>query len=248
MRSILAVPLVQDGATTAVLALVSTGSSRIGLENLPMLELISEQIRLMLDNERLFTAFTEQYLETVKAIARSLDARRPHTEHHHDRVAAVADAVAAELGFSAIERRDLQMAALVHDVGLAGVAGAADAYLADIEHPSVGAGMIEGLPLPSSVIEGVACHHEWFDGWGFPRGLRGAEIPLNGRVLALAEFVIETGGGDSLSEPWSSERLGQEIAGRRGSQFDPEVADAAVLLLERGALRHSRQDMPGSNE
>ena len=96
--------------------------------------------------------------------------------------------------------------------------------------------MIESLPLAPGVVEAVEGHHEWFDGWGFPRGLRGDQLHPLARVLALAEFAVEAAGGDAVQGPWPPTRLAAEIRERRGSQFDPDVADAAVRLLDGGRM------------
>jgi len=95
---------------------------------------------------------------------------------------------------------------------------------------------VEHLPLHPSVAAAVATHHEWMDGWGFPLGLKGDEIPLAGRVLGTAEFLIEQSSGDPVSRPLSPERLAEELERRRGSQFDPPVVSAALALIERGGL------------
>ncbi|HET7566790.1 MAG TPA: HD domain-containing phosphohydrolase [Gaiellaceae bacterium] len=238
---LLAVPLFDGERAVALLALVDTSGGGLEPGSLVLLETLAEQIRLMLDNEALFDRFVSRYLDTVKAIAEALDARRPETHGHHRRTAEVTGAIAAELGLPAEERAALETAALVHDVGLAGVAATADAYLADLEHPTVGAGMLEALPLAPGVVEAVEGHHEWFDGWGFPQGLRGERLHPLARVLALAEFVLEAGGGGPLGDPWPAERLATEIRERRGTQFDPEVADAALRLLDGGWRPHQTE-------
>ena len=236
VRSMLAVPLIAGARVEALLALVDLGGGRLDPASLVLLETLAEHIRLMLGNEQLFDEFVDRYLQTLRGLAESLDARSPATFGHHARVAAIADAVAAELGLSPDARDALRTAALVHDVGLAGVAASPDAYVADIEHPTIGAGMLESLPLAPGVVEAVEGHHEWFDGWGFPRGARGHQLHPLARILALAEFGVEAAGGDSVQPPWSPSRLAEEIRERRGSQFDPEVADAAVRLLDGGRM------------
>ena len=80
----------------------------------------------------------------------------------------------------------------------------------------------------------MAAHHEWYDGWGFPNSLRGEEIPRPARVLAAAEFIAEMAAGDPVREPWDAARIAAELRQRRGSQFDPFVADAALSLLQTG--------------
>jgi HD-GYP domain-containing protein (c-di-GMP phosphodiesterase class II) len=121
-------------------------------------------------------------------------------------------------------------------VGLAAVADDDEAFEANLEHPLVGATMVEHLSLEHDVAEAIATHHEWFDGWGFPRGLRGEQIPLAGRVLAAAEFLVEMATPLPVREGYGAQRLVEELEQRRGSQFDPQVVDAAVQLLRRSAI------------
>jgi response regulator RpfG family c-di-GMP phosphodiesterase len=109
------------------------------------------------------------------------------------------------------------------------------AFEADIQHPAVGASLVEHLPLHRCVAQAIACHHEWFDGWGFPDGLQGRAIPRAGRVLAMAEFLVEMSTPDVIRPAWTAEQLVEEIRQRRGSQFDPEVADLASALIESRA-------------
>lgn len=232
----IAVPLVEQGEPLGIFALDFGAGQTFDENALKLLEAFAEQVRLMLHNARLFATFSDSYLGTVKGLAVALDARRPHTRDHHERVAAVAVELARELGGGEEELAALREAGLIHDVGLAGAVGVEGGSDADVEHPTLGASLIEHLPLPPAIAAAVATHHEWLDGWGFPRGLHGDEIPRAGRILALAEFAVEMGTGDAVREPWPADRLAEEIAQRRGSQFDPEVADAALRLAARGGL------------
>ena len=232
----IAVPLLEEGEPLGVFVLDFGPGAGFDPAALELLERFAEQIGLMLHNARLFATFSDRYLETVKGLASALDARREHTRGHHGRVAAVAVELARELGSGGAEERAVHDAGLVHDVGLAGAVGVEGGGDADVEHPTLGASLIEHLPIPAAVPGAVATHHEWYDGWGFPRGLSGDQIPRSGRILALAEFLVEMGMGDGLREPWPATRLADEVARRRGSQFDPEIADAALRLGARGAL------------
>jgi putative nucleotidyltransferase with HDIG domain len=236
LASPIAVPLLDHNEPLGIFALDFGPSGSFDENALSLLEAFSEQVRLMLHNARLFASFSDSYLDTVKGLAAALDARRPHTHDHHQRVADLAVALVRELGGSEEEAWALREAGLIHDVGLAGAVGIEGGSDADVEHPTLGASLIEHLPLPDAIAAGVATHHEWLDGWGFPRGRKGEEIPRSGRILGLAEFVVEMATGDALREPWGSERIAAEISQRRGSQFDPTVADAALALAARGAL------------
>jgi HD-GYP domain-containing protein (c-di-GMP phosphodiesterase class II) len=115
------------------------------------------------------------------------------------------------------------------------MAGGTD-YQSDVDHPSVGGGLIEQLPLHPWVAPSIAAHHEWWDGWGFPEGLSGDAIARGGRILAVAEFLDEMSSGDPVRDPWGPERLAAEIGVRTGSQFEPDVAAAAIRLVRQDAL------------
>lgn len=238
IRSMLAVPLLAGSQPLGIFALADLGKGAAFDEHsLELLETFAEQVRLMLDNDRLFHDFSHRYLETVKGLAASLDARRPYTQGHHRKVTSVAVALARELGLPAEEVEAIRTAGEIHDVGLAGIAEGEHADRADVEHPTVGAGLVEHLPLHPLVASSVATHHEWLSGWGFPRGLAGDEIPIGGRVLAAAEFVVEMSTADPIRGARSPERLAEDLKQRSGSQLDPSVVEAALDLLRRGELQ-----------
>lgn len=90
--------------------------------------------------------------------------------------------------------------------------------------------MISILPLPQGVVDAVATHHE-YDGWGFPKGLKGDEISLEGRILALAEYFVEATTVTEIRPSMSLNKLMQEIEVRRGNQFAPAVVDALLEIL-----------------
>ena len=92
------------------------------------------------------------------------------------------------------------------------------------------------MPLHPWVAESVAAHHEWWDGWGFPRGLAGEAIPRGGRILAAAEFLDEMSSGDPVRAPWGVEKLVAELEVRAGKQLEPEVAQAVIRLLRQDGV------------
>jgi len=237
IRSILAVPLLEDGQPLGVFALASfSEDNAVGAEGLDLLATYATQATLMLNDRRLFESFSGRYLETVKGLARSLDARKPYLRDHHRLVTEVAVSLGGGLALAEPEIEALRTAGLVHDVGMAGVGDDDTAFEANLEHPVVGASMVAHLPMDPSVAAAIATHHEWYDGWGFPAGLRGDGIPLAGRVLALAEFLIEMATPSPLREAWDKSRLAEELEQRRGSQFDPTVVAAALPLLHSDGL------------
>ena len=234
--SILAVPLLDEERPLGVFALLNFGEGETFTEaNLTLLGTYTEQIRLMLGNARLFADFRRRYLETLRGLAASLDARRPSTSDHHVRVERVSRALAGAMDAGPAEVETVALAAAVHDIGLLAMTET-EAFAADQEHPLIGAAMVEHLPLDPAVAEAIATHHEWYDGWGFPRGLRGEEVGRPGRILAVAEFLVEMAEAPMGLAPADAHRLAGELEIRRGSQLDPAATDAALRLLETGRL------------
>jgi GAF domain-containing protein len=232
IRSILAVPLIREGAPLGVVALTTfTRAAAFTEHNLDLLASFAEQVSLMLENQRVAEDFSARYLGVLEGIARSLDARRPETAGYHARVSRAAAALATALALDPGEVDAVRRAGLIHDVGLAAIPAAEQAFLADVEHPAVAAQLVDALPLHPSVAAAVACHHEWYDGWGVPRGLQRDGIPMAGRVLALAAFAVEMSCGDVARQPWPLARVADEVRRRRGTQFDPDLVDTGLPAL-----------------
>lgn len=234
LRTILAVPLVEQRAVLGVLGLVSFSERRApAAHSLTLLGVLAEQIQLVLGNVRLLELFNQQYIDTIHTLARALDARYPRAAAHHRRVTDVALEIAEELGWGAGRLETLRIAGLAHDVGMCGIVEVEHGYQADFYHPTVGADMFDVLPNGRATGEIIAAHHEWYDGWGFPNGLRGDEIPEGARILALAEFVVESTTANPIRPAMPPSRLLEEVNTRRGRQFDPVVVQAWQAIFER---------------
>ncbi|RME83748.1 MAG: HD domain-containing protein [Caldilineae bacterium] len=235
IRALLAVPLTDAERVLGVLGLLNLDAGTTPAEHsLNLLAIFAEQIQLVLGNVRLFEAFNRQFVGTLHALARALDARYPHTAAHHRRVTDWALAIGREMALSEAQLQALREAALAHDVGMCGIVEVEHGFQADFHHPSIGASMFELLPQGRAVGEIVASHHEWYDGWGFPQGLKGEEIPPGARILALAEFVVESTTADPIQGAMPPSKLMAEVQIRRGRQFDPAVVDAWMAIFERG--------------
>lgn len=233
VRSILAVPLMEEERLLGLFALVNFQQGETFADySLKLLSSFSEQIRLVLGNARLLDQFTQRYLETLEALDKAVDLRNPATVSHTERVTALAVAIAVKMGLSPHEVDIIRTAAKIHDVGMCGITEAGQGFQADYNHPTIGADMVRILALPPGVADAIVSHHEWFDGWGYPNGLKGNEITLGGRILALAEYFVETTTANEFQPTFTWTKLKEEIEIRRGSQFDPAVVDALLALVE----------------
>jgi HD-GYP domain-containing protein (c-di-GMP phosphodiesterase class II) len=242
VRSILAVPLLEGHRPLGIFALVNlTSGGQFDVEALDLLAAFAEQARLMLGNAQLFDRFVDRYLGTLRGLASALDARRPWTHGHHPAVTRIATAVAVELGLDPATVDAVRTAAEIHDVGMAGLA-AGEAWAVDVEHASVATSLVEHLPLHPAVAPAIGTHHEWFDGWGLPNGLRGDEIPIGGRIIGLAVVATELLAGDPVRPAYALPQVLDELERRAGSQFDPRVVAAATRVLPGLGLDRIMED------
>jgi HD-GYP domain-containing protein (c-di-GMP phosphodiesterase class II) len=187
----------------------------------------------------------ESYFATVKILATSIDARDDYTMQHSARVAAMSLMVAEELGLGAEEQRDLEVAALVHDLGKIRIpdhilkkAGPLDddEFSRVKRHPSDGADILGYSRVLRRFIPAVLYHHEWHNGGGYPEGLRGNEIPLFAAIIALADSYDAMTSSRPYRAGLTAEYAIGEIIRCRGTQFDPHLADCFVAAVRRRNL------------
>lgn len=180
----------------------------------------------------------------LDALIRSVDLKDQYTKAHCDVVADYAARLAAEVGLSGEVQRALHMAGLLHDVGKIVVPdeilkkpGALTPEEYDVmkRHVSIGEVLIRELPRMKDVAQAVACHHERFDGKGYPRGLRGDDIPLIGRIISIADAFSAM----SLDRPYRKalppHEVVKQLADGAGSQFDPDLVDVFLSIIREDA-------------
>lgn len=234
IRSILAVPLVEANRLHGIFALINFEASKtFEDQSLTILKSFCEQIKLVLNNSKLFEDFTERYLGTLKALSESYDVRSPYGAGHSLRVAATAVELGKALGLNDGQLAHLELAASVHDVGMCGVVEIKTGFRADFNHPTISASLVEVVPISPEVTEAIRTHHEWFDGWGYPEGLKGEAIPILGRILAVAEYYEEIRVGGQRDKQRTPETLEEDLQTRSGTQFDPQVVDALRMLIRK---------------
>jgi len=182
----------------------------------------------------------EAYVSMVRVIAASLDARDPYTMGHSTRVARMACALGRRLGMDEKELSNLERAAIFHDLGKM---GAPDVVLKGGEpmspseeermknHPVDGTEILRMAPFLHRYIPVVRAHHEWYNGEGYPDGIKGDDIPIHAQIIALADAFDAMTTDRPYREALSSEEAIDEILGFRGTQFSPELADAFAKMV-----------------
>lgn len=192
-----------------------------------------------------YTARLERaVLGTVDAVARMMDMRDPYTAGHERRVGELAALIAAEMGLSENVQQGLRIAGGVHDVGkitvpaeILGKPGKISAVEFEIikTHAEQGYEVLKGVDFPWPVAEVARQHHERVDGSGYPRGLKGDQIILEARILAVADVVEAMATHRPYRPAQGIAKALDEITRGAGTAFDPPVVDACLKLFrEKG--------------
>jgi len=178
--------------------------------------------------------------EVNMALANAIEAKDSYTRGHSERLAKLAGACAERMGLSRDEAAAVRLGAILHDVGKIGIpdrilrqsmALTEDEMAWMRRHPQIGAdiiGPVEGLHHVAPLIRH---HHEKFDGTGYPKGLKGEDIPLGSRIISVAD-AFEAMVADRIYRPsLGLNKALEEIKTGRGSHFDPRVVDAFLDLI-----------------
>jgi HD-GYP domain-containing protein (c-di-GMP phosphodiesterase class II) len=176
----------------------------------------------------------------LPGLCEAIDAR-PYMKGHGSRVSALAEAIALRLGWSAERIRRLRIGALLHDVGKLAVADTiwdkaerlSDGEVQEIRrHPNAGVRILAKQPDFRFAIPHVLFHHEHWDGRGYPHGRRGAAIPLEARVLAVADAFDAMTSNRPYRRALTVAEAIAEVDRCAGSQFDPEIAEIFLEVWE----------------
>jgi putative nucleotidyltransferase with HDIG domain len=248
IRSVMCVPLrTTDEILGALYVDSQSGPGRFSEEDLELLAAIGNHTGVALHRVRLLGELERLLLDTVRAIAATIDAKDGYTHRHSERVAALASRIATEMGLGAKQQEIAELSALLHDVGKIAVPDSilnkpgrltVEEFAEMRKHPVHGARILANIksPLVSAVLPGVQYHHEKWDGSGYPEGLSGSGIPLLGRLLGVADFLDALTSVRAYHAAKPLDDVVQLIAQGAGVHFDPEIADAVVRLHARGAL------------
>ena len=207
--------------------------------------LVKRHERKMQEQLEMANKQIEMGKQTVIAIARTVDAKDQRTSDHSKRVAIYSAQIARAYGLDEKQCRDIEWSAQMHDIGKIGIPDAIlnkPARLTDEEyatmksHTTRGAEILKDFTLLDNVIDGAQYHHERYDGRGYPKGLKGEEIPLFARIIGVADaFDAMTANRIYRQQMDFSYVLG-EMQRCRGTQFDPKFVDILLKLINDGTI------------
>ncbi len=240
-RKMVYVPVVSMDKAVGVIAFVGHNSAR-DLKDRTLLTAIGQVMGLTLDNVRLYN---HEYQTLLHILCSALDLRDRVTQGHSRRVADLSLVVAGQLGLDGEELLDIERGAILHDIGKIALPDAIlskPGPLTPVEwekmkrHPGVGYDMVRNVPFLRRAAEIVNCHHERYDGSGYPRGLRGEEIPLGARIFSVVDAYDAITSHRPYRAARSHEEAMAEIRRHAGTQFDPKVVEAFLQAVELGLI------------
>ncbi|MCM2273006.1 MAG: response regulator [candidate division Zixibacteria bacterium] len=218
---------------------------RINPGQLDILTILTNAAGSAIANNMLYHDLQDSYLQAIRALANAIEARDNYTAGHTDRVIKLAEKVARYMGWNETRISHLIVGCTLHDIGKIGVPDSIlnkPDRLTDEErekmlnHPLVGLKIVRDIELFKPALPYIASHHERFDGTGYPRGLAGENIPIEGRLLAVVDTFDAILSDRPYRKGASIEIALRELAINRGRQFDPKLVDIFFEVLRAGLI------------
>ncbi|HEX7002865.1 MAG TPA: HD domain-containing phosphohydrolase [Trueperaceae bacterium] len=242
----IALPLISKGRLQGVLEAYAPAGGALDEDRLEFLQALALQTAIAIDNVMMFQGLERSTIDlrlaydaTIEGWARALDLRDHETEGHSRRVTELTIRLARHIGVREEEMAHIRRGALLHDIGKLGVPDAIltkPAQLTEEErrimqrHARLGYELLAPIAFLRPAADIPYCHHEAWDGSGYPRGLRGEEIPLAARIFAVADVYDALTSDRPYRRAWDPAKVRDYVRERSGSQFDPRVVEAFMEL------------------
>jgi HD-GYP domain-containing protein (c-di-GMP phosphodiesterase class II) len=190
------------------------------------------------------------FLNSVRMLAAAIDAKDPYTRGHSERVARYSIGIGKNLALPEKDMRNLRISALLHDVGKIGIddrilrkpgALSDEEFEVMKQHPAKGAAIMSGVAQLIDIIPGMKYHHEKWSGGGYPDGLEGEQIPMQARIVAIADTFDAMTTNRPYQKAMEIGYVVEKIKSFAGTRFDPRVVDAFVSAVKRGDIQIDEQ-------
>jgi PAS domain S-box-containing protein/putative nucleotidyltransferase with HDIG domain len=241
------VPLIVKGEVKGVLEIFQRATLAGGAEWLDFLETLAGQAAIAIEDSTLFENLQRSnqelfhaYDATIEGWSHALDLRDKETEGHTQRVTALTVELASKFGFTEEQLIHVRWGALLHDIGKMGVPDSIllkPDTLTDEEweimrrHPIFAFEMLSPIPYLKSSLDIPYCHHEKWDGTGYPRGLKGEVIPVAARLFAVVDVWDALRSDRPYRKSWSAEKTIEYIRSQAGSHFDPKAVEQFLQVV-----------------
>ncbi len=234
------VPLTVKGEIIGILTVGAKRAHGFTSKDLSTLEKLAYQIGVALENARLITDLEGLFLGTVKSLSSAIDAKSKWTAGHSERVTRYALDIGKGMGLDEKVLKDIEIGGLLHDIGKLGtyeVILDKPGKLTDEEfnlirqHPVKGAEILSPIKQLKGIIPVVRHHHEFYNGKGYPDGLKGEGIPLMARIMCVADSVDAMGADRPYRKGRPMDEIIAEVKRCSGTQFDPKVSEVFLRVI-----------------
>jgi len=253
IQTLVAIPIYMADQFSGVILCANRDGGFENCDDQVMLAL-GDQAGAVLQNSQLTGQLRKSYVATVQLLADAIQAKDPFLRGHSEEVAEYVSAVARSLEIEPRLREQLNFASLLHDVGKIGISERIllkPGQLTPEErsiielHPRIGFRLVEQVPGMDDIAPAILHHHEWFDGSGYPSRLRGADIPIEARIICVADSFSAMTEQRPYRERMSLDDACSELQRCAGTQFDPAVVKAFVEAVNCSP-QHQEPTLVGS--
>jgi putative nucleotidyltransferase with HDIG domain len=241
LGSLLLLPLSAREQPLGIIGFARAKEEMFDQSTLKTINTISHLISLALENQQLYAGARDSYLSAVRALSATVEAKDPYAKDHSFYTAKYAKALAQKLGLPQAKVDEIIVASLLHDVGIIGIS---ESILKKTErlsleedqkmqrHPAIGAKILESVNFPWDPKPLILSHHEHFDGTGYPSKLKGEEIPLGARILAIAEAYETMVANRPHRKAVSRSEAILRLLESKGTLFDPQLIPPFLEVLK----------------
>lgn len=257
IKSVMVAPLTIRNKIFGVLTSISLkGRSPFTEKDLYYLSYMTHHAAYAIENLALYENIYENLFSTIYAFVKAIGAKDSYTEQHSNRVTTVAKVLAHEMNCSAEELDILNTAGLLHDIGKIGIRDdillkpgklTDEEYTIIKTHSIIGANIVGQLGLWEREQQIIRCHHERYDGAGYPDGLKGTEIPFLSRILSVADVYDALASDRTYRRKMDEAKIKEIILQGKGVFFDPDVVDVFFEVCRTGKIDEALQELDSRN-
>jgi putative nucleotidyltransferase with HDIG domain len=209
-------------------------------DDISLLNNVALQTAVAIKNFKLNEDAEKTYLETITALALAVEAKDPYSKGHLDRVSNYAEQLARRLELDEESIKALKSGSILHDIGKIGIRDeilGKPGKLTEEErkemqdHVIIGVNIIKPIRSMSSLVDMVRSHQEWYDGNGYPDGLKGDEIPVTARILKICDAFDAMTTDRPYHKGMSEKEAKEELQRKAGAEFDPKIVKEFLKII-----------------
>lgn len=241
IASLINIPIFLQEKYLGPLLIARESDSMFSTDEIDSIRMLADQVGIAVHSIHSFEEKENLLMGILLALTRSIDAKSKWTAGHSERVAQYAESIALKMGFDEDQMRTLTFSAILHDIGKIAVPEqildkpsklSSEEYSLIQQHPKVGARIIADIPSYDKILPGILYHHEQWCGNGYPEGLSELDIPINSRIISLADVYDAITADRPYRNGMTRDEAHEFIINNKKVMFDPEIVEIFIETLE----------------